>query len=131
AEDAANIHLAFELRLDRAELNAAVLRDRRDAGGETAPKPGENQHDRRRAIVLGREDLRMIRFESKLGPMLMLLTEAVETFHVRSAMRAVQPFARGTPRELGRLGGLLQRFPCLEEGLNIDAVVDADGRSSH
>src|SRR5262245_65107821 len=36
AEDALDVHRAFDLRLDRIELDAAVLGDRRDARGETA-----------------------------------------------------------------------------------------------
>src|SRR5947207_8812490 len=42
AEDAANVHLAFDVRLDRAQLDAAILRDRSDAGSEAAGKTDEH-----------------------------------------------------------------------------------------
>ena len=63
AEDAADVHLAFELRLDRAQLDAAILRDGRDAGREAAREPDEHVLDRRDAVVLRGEDLRMIGLE--------------------------------------------------------------------
>src|SRR5262252_8683749 len=47
AEDAVEIHLAFELRLYRAQLYAAVLRNRRHTGREAAGEPDQHQFDRR------------------------------------------------------------------------------------
>ena len=78
AEDAADVHLAFELRLDRAQLDAAILRDGGDAGGEAAREADEHVLDRRDALVLGREDLGMVGVEGRLGLVLLLLAEAEE-----------------------------------------------------
>src|SRR5438128_1565028 len=62
AEDALDVHRAFELRFHGAQLNAAVLRDRCDTCGEAARETREHELDRCRAAILGREDLGMIRF---------------------------------------------------------------------
>ena len=63
AEDAADVHRAFELRLDRPQLDAAILRHRGDAGGQAAREADEHVLDRRDAVILGGEDLRMIGLE--------------------------------------------------------------------
>ncbi len=49
AEDALDVHGPFELRLDRPELDAAILRDRGDAGRQAAGQTDEHQFDGRGA----------------------------------------------------------------------------------
>ena len=78
AEDALDVHRAFELRLDRPQLDAAILRDGGDAGRQAAREADEHVLDRRRAEILGGEDLRMIGLERELGLVLLLLAEPVE-----------------------------------------------------
>src|SRR5690606_670628 len=46
AEDALDVHLALEPHLDAAELDAAVLRDRRNAGREAAREPEDRKSTR-------------------------------------------------------------------------------------
>src|SRR5687767_7420625 len=66
----------------------------------------------------------MIRFESELGFVLLFLTETVKALDARAAMRAIHPFARGSPRELRRLGRLPECLTRLEQRAYVDAVVD-------
>ena len=53
AEDAVQVHVALDARLDRVELDAAVLGDGGDAGGEAARQRREHDLDRRRPVVGG------------------------------------------------------------------------------
>ena len=78
AEDAADVVVALDGRLDRAQLDAAVLRDRRDAGGQAARQADEEVLDRRDAVVLGREHRRVVGVEDVLGLVALLLAEAEE-----------------------------------------------------
>ena len=71
-----------------------------------APPGHEYVLDGRRAVVLGREELGMIGVECVLGAVFLLPAEAEEALHGGVAMRAVQPFARGSPLELRGLGRL-------------------------
>ena len=73
AEDAADVVVALDRRLDRAQLDAAVLRDRRHAGGQAARQADEEVLDRRDAVVLGREDLGVVGVEHRLGLVGLLL----------------------------------------------------------
>ena len=123
AEDALDVHRAFELGLHRAQLNAAVLRDGRDASGEAARKTREHELDGRRAAILGREDLGMIRLERELGAVLLLRAEPEEVLDERAAARALLPFAGGAPREFRRFGRLAQSFARLEQGAYVHTVV--------
>ena len=84
----------------------------------------EDVLDRRDAVVLRREDLRVIRLERRLGLVLLLLAEAEEPVHVRPAVRAVLPLAGGPPRELRGLGRALERLARIEQRLHVDSVVD-------
>ena len=79
-----DVHLAFELRLDRPQLDAAILRDGGDAGGEAAREADEHVLDRRDAVVLRGEDLRDGRRRTSLGLVLLLLAEAEEALDRRS-----------------------------------------------
>ena len=115
----------FELRLDRAQLDAAILRDRGDAGRQAAREADEHVLDRRDAVILRREDLRMIGLERGLGLVLLLLAEPEEALDVRLAVRAVLPLAGRPPRELRRLRRALQRFARVQQCLDVDSVVDA------
>src|ERR1700730_10871565 len=103
AEDAANVHLAFDLRLDGPQLDAAILRHGGNAGGQTAREADEHVLDRGDPVILRGEDLRVIRLERALGLVLLLLPESEETFDVRLTVRAVLPLAGRPPRELCRL----------------------------
>ena len=78
AENALDVHRAFDVRFDRAQLDAAVLRDRGNAGGQTAGKADEQELDRRDALVLGREDLRVIGVERVRPLVRLFLAKAVE-----------------------------------------------------
>src|SRR5690606_10126629 len=124
AEDALDVHLALEPRLDAAELDAAVLRDRRNAGREAAREPDEHELDRRRAEILGRKHFRVIRLERELGLVLVLLAEAVEALHGRAAVGTVAPLASGTPGEHRGFGRLLQRLARGQQRLYVDSVID-------
>ena len=102
AEDAAHVHGAFDRRRDPAQLDLAVLGDRGDAGGQAAGQADEHVLDRRRAVVLGGEDLGMVDVERVPGAVALLLAEAEEALDVGVAVRAVLPLARGSPLELAR-----------------------------
>mgnify|MGYP003694720491 CR=1 FL=1 len=82
------------------------------------------------AVILGREDLRMIGFEGELGLVLLLLAEPVETLDLRLAVRAVLPFAGRPPRELRPPAArLFSASRARQQRIDVDSVVDA--RSSH
>ena len=87
AEDPADVLRALDRRLDRAQLDAAVLRDRRDARRQAARQADEEVLDRRDAVVLGREDLRVVGVERRLGLVALLLAEAEEVLDRRRAVR--------------------------------------------
>ena len=123
AENPLDVHLAFELRLDRAELDTTILRNRRDARGEAARQPDEDVLDRRDPVVLRREDLGMVGLEARLGLVRLLLTKAEEAFDRRLAVRAFHPLAGCSPRELCCLGRALERIARIEERLHVDSVV--------
>jgi hypothetical protein len=103
AKDAADVHLAFEIRFDRAQLNAAILRDCRHTGGQAARETDQHVLDRRDGVILRGEDLRMIRAERRLGLVLLFLPEPEEALDFRLAVRAVLPLAGRPPREFRRL----------------------------
>jgi hypothetical protein len=86
-------------------------------------EPDQDVLDRRDAAILGREDLRMIRFEAGLGLVRLLLTEAEEALHVRLAVGAGLPLARRAPRERGRAWRTLERLARIEQRLYIHTVV--------
>src|SRR4051812_19330110 len=125
SQDALDVHRPFELRFDRAQLDAAVLRDGGDAGGQAAREADEDELDRRGAEVLGGEDLRVVGVERELGLVLLVLAEAVELLDLRLAVGAVLPLAGRPPLELRGLGGVPERFPRRKQCPYVDAVVDA------
>src|SRR5688572_2694667 len=122
-EDALDVHRAFELRFHGTQLNTAVLRDGRDAGGEAARKTREHELDGCRAAILRRKDLGMIRLERELGAVLLLLPEAEKVLDECAAARALLPFASGAPGEFRRFGRLAQSFTRLEQGAYIHTIV--------
>ena len=91
-------------RLDRLQLDVAVLGDRGDAGGQAARQPDQHIFDRRRALVLGREDLGMVGIEREGRLAVLLLAQTVEALDGRMAVGAVLPFAGRAPLELRGLG---------------------------
>src|SRR5580658_1724835 len=124
AQDAVQIHLALELGLDRAQLDAAVLRYGRHARRQAARKTHQHQLDGGRAVVLGGENLRVIGLERELALMPVLVTEPMEPLHGRSGVGTGLPLAGCTPGELCGLGCALQRFPCRQQCIDVDPVVD-------
>src|SRR5690606_7891477 len=85
----------------------------------------------RRAVVLGGEDLRVVRVERELPAVALLLTQPIEALDRRSAVRAADPVTGGAPAELRGLRSLLQRFARTQQCLDVDAVVDFQGRDVH
>src|ERR1051326_6100582 len=130
-EDAEYVHAAFERGPDGPELDAAVLRDRGDARGETAGERGQNGLNGCRGSVLRREALGMIRFEGERLAMALLLAKAREAFNGRAAEGAVDPIAAGAPGELGGLGIVGQGIAGFKQRLAVDAVVDGFGGRGH
>ena len=63
--------------------------------------------------------------------MLLLLAEAVERLHVRTAVRAVHPGHRRPPLELGDLRRVGQGVADAEQRFDVDAVVDRDLGCGH
>src|SRR4029077_16401888 len=124
AKDAVQIHLALELRLDRAQLDAAVLRHGRHARRQAARKTHEHQLDGGRPLVLGGENLRVIGFEGKLGLVPLLVPEPMESLDGGSGVGTLLPPAGRTPGELCGLGRALQRLPCGQQCVDVDAVID-------
>src|SRR4051812_22235052 len=75
AEDAAYVHRALDRRGHPAQLDLPVLRYRRDARGQAAAESGQAVLDRRRAVVLRREDLGVVDVEAVAGAVLLLLAQ--------------------------------------------------------
>jgi hypothetical protein len=72
-EDPTNVVVAFDRRLDRAKLNAAILRDGRHACRQAARQADEEVLDRRDAVVLRREDLGVVGGEHRFALVALLL----------------------------------------------------------
>ena len=105
AEDALQVHAGFERGLDGAQLDLAILRDRSDAGREAGGEADEHVLHRRRAVVFGREDRRMVGVVFELGLVRLLGAQAEELLDGGAAVRAVDPAAGGAPLEVRRLPG--------------------------
>ena len=86
AEDPADVVVALDRRLDRAQLDAAVLRDRRHARGQAARQPDEQVLDRRDAVVLRGEDLGVVGVERRLRLVALLLAETEEVLDLASSL---------------------------------------------
>src|SRR6185312_11871374 len=113
---------AFDRRGDRAQLDAAVLRDRRHARRQAAGQADDEVLDWRDAVVRGREDLGVVGLEHRLLQMVVLLAEAEEAVHLDLAVDAVLPLGRRPPGELGGLGRALQHLARVEQRLHVDTV---------
>src|SRR5215467_2484753 len=123
-EDPADVVRALDRRLDRAQLDAAVLRDGRYTPGQAAGQADEEVLDRRDAVVLRREDLGVVRFERPLLVVALLLAEAEEALDLHRAVDAALPLGGRAPGELSGLGRGLQRVTRLEQRLDVDSVGD-------
>src|SRR5215467_12364109 len=121
-EDPADVVRAFDRRLDGAQLDAAVLRDGRHAGCEATRQADEEVLDRRYAVVLRREDLRVVGFEHPLVLVALLLAETEEALDLDRAVHACLPHGGRAPAELSGLRRTLQRFTRLEQCLHVDPI---------
>ena len=110
AEDALDIHVAFNRRRDRPQLDLPVLGHRRDAGGQATRQADQDILDGRRAHVLRGEDLGMVGIELEGFLAALLLAQAEETLDRRVAVGAVLPFTGGAPFEFGGFRRLGQRI---------------------
>ena len=103
AEDPADVVVTLDCCLDRAQLDATVLRDRRHARGEAARQADEEVFDRRDGAVVGGEDLGVVGVEDRFGLVLLLLAETEEVLNLRRAVDAVLPLRGCSPGELRSL----------------------------
>ena len=110
AKDPLDIHVPFNRRDDRTELNAAMLGDGRNPRRKAARQPYQNIFDRRRAFVLGRKHLGVIGIELERGLAALLFAEAEEALDRRVAMGAVSPLASRAPLELRGLRSIRERL---------------------
>jgi hypothetical protein len=124
AEDSTDVVAALDRGLDRAQLDATVLRDGCDTASQAAGQADEEVLDRRDAVVLRREDLGVVGFESPLLLVVLLLPQAEEALDLDLAVHAALPLGRRAPGELGCLGRTLEYFARVEECLNVNAVGD-------
>src|SRR3984957_18359917 len=124
AEDPADVVPALDRGLDRAELDAAVLRDGRDTPGQAAGQADQEILDRRDALVLRREDLGVVGFERPLFLVVLLLAEAEVALDLHRAVHAALPLGRRAPGELSGLRRALQHFARVEQRLHVDTVSD-------
>src|SRR5262245_9897573 len=123
AKDALDIHIAFDRRRDRSQLNLAVLRDCRDPGGQAARQADQAIFDGGRAPVLRSEDFGMVGVELERPLASLLLAQAEETLDRRVAVGAVLPFAGSTPFEFGSFRRLGQRITGRDQRVNIYAII--------
>src|SRR5687767_13535732 len=72
----------------------------------------------------------MIGIELERGLSLLFLAQAVEAFDGRMAVRAILPFARRAPPELRGGRSLGESIACVEQSLDVDAIVGG-GAVSH
>src|SRR5690606_21530914 len=88
AKDALQVHARFERRLDRVQLNAAILRHGGDAGRQAGGKTDEDILHRRRTLVLGGEDFRMIGVINEVGLVRLLGAQSVKAAYDGTAVGA-------------------------------------------
>ena len=123
AENALEVVVALDRRLDRAKLDLAVLGDRRDARREAAASPTSTystgvRGPRRRTLPDGRH-------RRPTRSCALLLAEAEEADRRGCACRSAT--RGGPPGELGGLRRAGERFPRVDQRLDIDAIVDGGG----
>src|SRR6202021_2492220 len=124
AEYPSDIVAALDHGLDRAQLDATVLRDGRDTPGQAARQADEEVLDRRDAVVGGREDLGVVGFERPLFVVIVLLPEAEEALDLDRAAPAPLPLGRRAPGELRGLGRALQHLARVEQRLHVYTIGD-------
>src|SRR5690348_3613261 len=127
AEDPADVVRTLNRRLNRAQLDAAVLRDGRHTRRQAARQADEEVLDRRDAIVLRREYLGVVGFERPPCLMALLLPETEEALDLDRAVNAALPLGGRPPGELSGLRRVLQHIPRLQQRLHVDSV----GNRSH
>src|ERR1700733_9593253 len=91
AEEPAEVVAALDGRLDRAKLNAAVLRDRRHTRAQAPRQTHEEVLDRGDPVVLGREDLGVVGVELVFDLVALLLPEPEEVLDRDLAVAAACP----------------------------------------
>src|ERR1017187_7976578 len=123
-EDPADVVAALDRGLDRAQLDAAVLRDGRDTPRQAAREADEEILAWRDAVVLRREDLGVVGFECPLFLVALLLPQAEEALDLDRAVDAALPLGGCAPGELSGLRRSLQHFTRVEQCLNVDSVGD-------
>src|SRR5215470_12654612 len=105
------------------QLDAASLRDCRNAGREAAREAGEDELNGSWSIVFGCKDLRMVRlYREHLFPGL-LGSEPEEVADHGAAVCAHQPFAARAPLELRGLRYLLQGLARAEQRTHVDSII--------
>ena len=124
AEDPADVVPALDHGLDRAQLDATVLRDRCNTPRQAARQADEEVLDRRDAVILRREDLGVVGFEHPLIVVALLLPEAEKAPDLHRAVDAALPLGGRAPGELSGLRRSLQRVARLEQCLHVDSVGD-------
>jgi hypothetical protein len=102
-----------------------------NAGRQAACQPHQHILDGRGSLVRGSEDLRVIRIEREPGLALLFLAQTVKPFDGRMAVRAVLPFAGGTPLELRGLRRIAQSLTRANQSLDVDAIVNRTVINSH
>src|SRR5271166_3426135 len=131
AEDAQDVHLAFDGGGDRPELDAPVLGDRGDARGQAADEADQHDLRRRGALVLGREALRVIDVELVLGAVPLLGAEAGKAGHSGVAVvplrqvqlaRQVNCAACGAADSASRAPSKAWTFTPLSTGLSVMVI---------
>ena len=110
AENALNVHVGLERRLDRMKLDAAPLGDRGNARGQTARQAGRERVRPASERCLRRRNLGMVRLDGERLVSRLLGAEPEELSDRGAAVRAVQPLATGPPFELRGFRRLLQCF---------------------
>ena len=122
AEDAAQVHVAFDRGLDLGERHAARGGDVGDAADDAGAEAVEQVLDRRRRVVVADQDRRVIGVNRE-GPLVgVLAAGAAEGLDRPLAVRALQPAVRGAELELRERRVLLDDVDGGEQVRNVDAV---------
>lgn len=123
AENSRKVHVALNRRFRRSELDSPILRDRGHTRHQAACERSEDDLDRRRALIGGREKGGVVGVDYKSAIVLLFFAKAMEAMDCRTAMDAIPPFAGGAPRELRALRFSLKRRPGVKDRLNVHTVL--------
>src|SRR4029079_15592178 len=110
AENTLEVHVPFQGRGDRAQLNVSVLSDRGDTCGQTTCQPNQDVLDGRSTFVFGSKNFRVVSVKGKSSFVMLFLPQAVKTFDRRVTVRAILPFAGGAPLKLCSNRSVSKRF---------------------